>query len=60
VPVDFAWVHRELSRVGVTLQTLWAEYREGALSSAPLRPYEYSRFCDLYSRWRTKLAVSMR
>jgi transposase len=60
VPVDFAWVHRELSRVGVTLQTLWVEYREGAASAAPLKPYEYSRFCDLYARWRAKLAVSMR
>ena len=46
VPVDFAWVHRELSRVGVTLQTLWVEYREGAAAAAPLKPYEYSRFCD--------------
>ena len=60
VPIDFAWVHRELSRVGVTLQTLWVEYREGAAASAPLKPYEYSRFCDLYARWRQHLAVSMR
>ena len=60
VPIDFAWMHRELSRVGVTLQTLWVEYREGAVAAAPLRPYEYSRFCDLYARWRQKLAVSMR
>jgi transposase len=60
VPIDFAWVHRELSRVGVTLQTLWVEYREGAATAAPLKPYEYSRFCDLYARWREKLAVSMR
>ena len=60
VPVDFAWVHRELSRVGVTLQTLWVEYREGASATQGQRPYEYSRFCDLYSRWRAKLAVSMR
>ena len=60
VPVDFTWVHRELSRAGVTLQTLWVEYREGAPSAAPLKPYEYSRFCDLYSRWKRKLAVTMR
>jgi len=60
VPVDFAWVHRELSRVGVTLQTLWVEYREGASTTEGHRPYEYSRFCGLYARWRTKLAVSMR
>jgi transposase len=59
-PVDFAWVHRELSRVGVTLQTLWVEYREGASTAEGQRPYEYSRFCGLYSLWRAKLAVSMR
>src|SRR5580704_13101849 len=60
VPIDFAWVHRELSRVGVTLQTLWVEYREGASATEEQRPYEYSRFCGLYARWRAKLAVSMR
>ena len=27
-PIDFAWVHRELRRVGVTLQLLWLEYQE--------------------------------
>ena len=32
VPIDFAWVHRELRRVGVTLQQLWVEYREAAAS----------------------------
>jgi transposase len=60
VPIDFAWVHRELSRVGVTLQTLWVEYREAAASAAPLKPYEYSRFCELYGHWKRKLAVTMR
>ena len=60
IPIDFAWVHRELSRPGVTLQTLWLEYREGAASAAPLRPYEYSRFCELYGHWKKKLAVTMR
>jgi transposase len=60
VPVDFAWVHRELSLPGVTLQTLWFEYRKAAAARAPLRPYEYSRFCDLYSRWKRMLGVTMR
>lgn len=60
VPVDFAWVHHELSKAGVTLQTLWVEYREGATTAAPAKPYEYSRFCALYAQWRKCLAVSMR
>lgn len=60
VAVDFGWVHRELSKVGVTLQTLWLEYRDGAAGAAPAKPYEYSRFCALYAQWRKHLSVSMR
>ncbi|WXA88066.1 IS21 family transposase [Pendulispora rubella] len=60
VPIDFAWVHRELSKPAVTLQTLWVEYRDGAMGQAPLRAYEYSRFCALYARWKKKLSVVMR
>jgi len=60
VPIDFGWVHRELSRPGVTLQALFVEYRDAAAAKAPLRAYEYSRFCDLYSRWKKSLGVVMR
>jgi transposase len=60
VPIDFGWVHRELPRTGVTLQTLWVEYREGAATESALKPYEYSRFCDLYAAWKGKLGVVMR
>jgi len=60
VPIDFAWVHRELSKPAVTLQTLWVEYGDGAMGQAPLRAYEYSRFCALYARWKKKLSVMMR
>ncbi len=60
VAIDFAWVHRELARPSVTLQTVWVEYREAAAAEKPLRPYEYSRFCDLYARWKKALGVVMR
>ncbi|WP_437933847.1 hypothetical protein [Sorangium sp. So ce341] len=40
VPIDFSWVHRELSKPCVTLQTLWLEYREASAAQAPLRSYE--------------------
>ena len=52
---DWAEVHLELKRPGVTLQLLWEEYRE-------VHPegYQYSRFCDLYRAWRGKLDLSMR
>ena len=59
-PIDFGWVHRELSRAGVTLETLWSEYRTGDAPKDGLRPYEYSRFCALYSDWKKKLSVTMR
>jgi transposase len=54
-------VHRELRRTGVTLQLLWVEYRDAALSANRCgRPYQYSQFCDLYADFRAKVEVSMR
>src|SRR5262245_39914088 len=48
---DFAHVHRELSRPGVTRQLLWQEYkaqqREGL---------QYSAFCDRYREWLSSQA----
>ena len=52
---DFAHLHRELRRKGVTLQLLWIEYRETYPEG-----YGYSRFCELYNRWARKLHPSMR
>jgi transposase len=55
-PPDFAAVHEQLRRHRhVTLQLLWQEYRD-------VNPdgYRYSRFCELYQRWRKKLDVVMR
>jgi transposase len=43
-------------RRGVTLELLWQEYRE----QYPDNGYGYSRFCDLYRRWRGQLDVVMR
>jgi len=58
VPIDFEWVHRELRKTGVTLQTLWVDYQEGArLCGSSQRPYQYSQFCDLYAAWKSKLAI---
>jgi transposase len=58
-PVDFEWIHRELRRVGVTLQLLWGEYQIAAQSSG-VRPYQYSQFCELYAAWRDQRRLSMR
>lgn len=52
---DWAAVHRELKRPGVTLMILWEEYR-----AAQSDGYAYSRFCELYREFETRLAPSMR
>src|SRR5215472_9410936 len=53
---DFAGLHRERQQHRhVTLQLLWEEYREANPDG-----YRYSRFCELYQRWRKKLDVVMR
>jgi len=52
---DWAYVHRELKRKHVTLQTLWEEYIE-----VHPQGYRYSRFCDLYRGWEGRLPVTMR
>lgn len=53
---DFAAVHEELQRHrGLTLLQLWVEYAEGNP-----RAYRYSRYCELYQRWKRKLNPTMR
>ncbi|MCL4163403.1 UNVERIFIED_CONTAM: hypothetical protein GTU68_033700, partial [Idotea baltica] len=52
---DWAYVHAELRRKGVTLMLLWEEYR-GVHSDG----YGYSRYCELYTRWEGKLSPVMR
>lgn len=55
--VDFAWVHRELKRKGVTRQLLWEEYCQ---ANANGRCYGYTQFCVTYREWCGKLSLSMR
>jgi transposase len=55
-PPDFAAVHEQLQRHRhVTLQLVWEEYRDANQDG-----YGYSRFCELYQRWRQKLDVVLR
>jgi len=44
---DWAGVHQELRKKGVTLLLLWEEYR----GNDP-KAFRYSRFCELYQQWR--------
>src|SRR5947209_13417155 len=52
---DWAAVHRELRRPGVTLQLLWEEHR-----AVYPEGYGYSRFCELYRVWEARLSPTMR
>ncbi len=52
---DWARVHKELRRKGVTLQLLWVEYREACPDG-----YGYSQFANLYRQWRGTVDVTMR
>lgn len=52
---DFALIHRELRRKGVTMQLLWQEYKRENSNG-----YQYSRFCELYQEWSKTLDLSMR
>lgn len=52
---DFALVHQELKRAGVTLQLLWEEYaKDNTLA------YKYTSFCIKYREWAMGLKRSMR
>src|SRR6516162_5986261 len=52
---NWAAIHRELRRPGVTLQLLWEEHRA-------VHPdgYGYSRYCELYRAWAVRLSPTMR
>ena len=52
---DWTHVHRELRRPGVTLTLLWEEYR-----AAQPDGYRYSRWCELYRDWESRLSPTMR
>ena len=52
---DWAAVHRQLGRSGVTLDLLWQEYRE----SYP-EGYQYSAFCEHYRAFAGSLPVTLR
>jgi transposase len=52
---DWAKVHEELKRRGVTLMILWEEHRAEYADG-----HGYSQFCELYGRWRKRLSPIMR
>ena len=57
VPADFATVHIELRRKGMTLALLWQEYRA---VNAGQRTWAYTQFCEHYKAFAKTLKRSMR
>src|ERR1700691_513385 len=55
VEPDWPAVHRELKRKHVTLLIVWDEY----IAANPCG-YSYSRFCELYRGFESKLSTTMR
>ena len=53
--LDFNYIHNELKRKGVTLKLLWLEYIEQYPTGL-----SYSRYCDLYRKFRDTVDVCMR
>ncbi len=52
---DWTYIHHELRRPGVTLLLLWEEYRGREPGG-----YGYSRWCELYRDWESRLSPTMR
>ncbi|OMW46878.1 IS21 family transposase, partial [Burkholderia pseudomallei] len=57
VEPDYAVMHRDLRRKGVTWQLLWEEYVE---AHPDQRAYRYTQFCQRYKDWAAALKRSMR
>jgi transposase len=52
---EWASIHGELKRAGVTLLVLWGEYRDRHPDGLG-----YSRFCETYQQWKGRLTPTMR
>lgn len=57
VEPDWARVHQDLQRQGVTLMLLWQEYTEAHPGG---RTWRYTQFCEHYKAFRARLKRSMR
>jgi transposase len=55
---DFEYLHKELSRTGVTLLLLWNEYANRCRLSGEA-PYQYSFFCEQYRFWAKATKATM-
>ncbi len=56
---DFDYIHKELSKSGVTLLLLWYEYCETCSLNKTI-PFHYTHFCRLYKQYAHKTRATMR
>lgn len=57
--INYEYIHRELSKKGVTLTLLWQEYCEAAYANGE-KPYMSTQFRDKYRRWARITKATMR
>ena len=57
--INYEYIHRELSKKGVTLTLLWQEYCEAAYANGE-KPYMSTQFSDKYRRWARITKATMR
>lgn len=57
--IDYDYIHKELSKKGVTLTLLWQEYCERAYANGET-PYMSTQFGDKYRRWARITKATMR
>lgn len=56
---DYAKIHKELGKPGVTLTLLWSEYSDSTRAMG-MTPYMYTQFCDKYRKWARLTKATMR
>ena len=56
---DYAYIHRELAKNGVTLTLLWEEYCVKVRGEGGV-PYSYTQYCEKYRRWARVTKATMR
>ncbi len=56
---DYATIHKELAKPGVTMTLLWEEYRTRCYENSQT-PYQSTQFGEKYHRWARVTKATMR
>jgi transposase len=55
---DYEYIHKEMTKSGVTLSLLWNEYCEGCRLGGEI-PFMYTQFCKYYREYASKTKATM-